>query len=320
MQTLESPLSSGVFDRWIYAEILHAALGNWTAESYIQTNGSSPYRTSPRDSQVFAFLASCCLVSTEWLSLARPLLYAAFRTGEFIAPNLTKAPSHEIIARPSIAPLVRYVGIHSYDPGEAAEIVSRLPLLPNLSCLIASEGSYPCKSFKFIPPYQGQSLTKLDYRSGSVQDLARLMSVLPHLKELKAGSFMYAMRYVPDLFEWMFRSSKDSIQHFTILRSPKIFKDTLGCFINAKSLTLELRKITNEAKINMDLYELATNLARFPKLEKLTLRIAQDSPTQNLKRVYASLGQLYPRLEIQYQQHSSSGDFPCETDDYDACQ
>lgn len=119
------------------------------------------------------------------------------------------------------------------------------------------------------------------------------MSVLPHLKELKAGSFMYAMRcappedvlsiscqlesvtlfhsprYVPDLFEWMFRSSKDSIQHFTILRSPKIFKDTLGCFINAKSLTLELRKITNEAKINMDLYELATNLARFPKLEKV---------------------------------------------------
>lgn len=74
--------SSGIFDRWIYAEIIKAGLEDWTPEDYIRRCGSTPYRASVHDVEALSFLSSCCLVSKEWLSLARPLLYASWRIGQ----------------------------------------------------------------------------------------------------------------------------------------------------------------------------------------------------------------------------------------------
>lgn len=309
--------SSGIFDRWIYAEIIKAGLDDWTPEDYIRQCGSTPYRASVHDLEALSFLSSCCLVSKEWLSLARPLLYASWRIGQLKDNHMLVLPgdvSHlpensagqftaalprmiapqETVETSSVAPLVRYLGLHTYNAGEAARMVSDLPFLPNLSELLVGEGSYPFVPFYYLRPYEGANLTKLAYRSGSVQDLARLMSVLPHLKVLRAGGFLYqrhvnppedmaitcrlenvslhhSPRYVPTLFEWMFQHSKESIRHLTVSKSHTLFKDILPFLHNAHTLTIEIKTTKQASKTGTDQYDLATNLARFKRLEKVSV-------------------------------------------------
>lgn len=196
--------------------------------------------------------------------------------------------------RPSIAPLVRYLGLHTYDAGEAARMVSDLPIFLNLRQLVVGEGSYPFVPFYYLPPYEGANLTKLTYRSGSVHDLARLMSVLPHLKVLRAGGFMYqrhveppkdmniscrletvslhhSPRYSTTLFEWMFEHSKESIRYLTVSKSHTLFKDILPFLHNARTLTIEIKTTKQASKIGTDQYDLATNMAQFKRLEKVSV-------------------------------------------------
>jgi len=78
---IDLTFEGGRFDEYVYTLIIEAALDGWTPESYIINSGRSSTTTS-KCSAILRFLARCCLVNREWLSIAQRLLYRAIVHGE----------------------------------------------------------------------------------------------------------------------------------------------------------------------------------------------------------------------------------------------
>lgn len=137
-------------------------------------------------------------------------------------------------------------------------------------------------------------LQHLLYEGGDTYQLGELLTVLPNLISLQVGRFSYSPRrcsppqkapitcklrqvtfqsvyhYDASLFDWIFASSKSSIEHLTIANYGSLLNDLISHLGEARRLELTIKRNVFGVPEDPDQYQLSVILPRFPKLEEVS--------------------------------------------------
>ncbi|KAK9897220.1 hypothetical protein P389DRAFT_168975 [Cystobasidium minutum MCA 4210] len=315
-----SPPPNGPFDEYIYELILKAALATWTPERYIDRSSRTNLLTA-QEAEVPQFLARCCTVNREWRTIAQKILYQALSTDDWSErySSLMRA-----LKKPHLAAHVRYLCLKPEEISAAWHLTD-LGKLPNLRCLVVQQTQLPDGAWeRSLPPQIGVNLRHLLYEGGTARSLGQMLAMLPHLKSLHVGRFLYTSHktaaplnnpvtchlrqvtfqsvyhYDADLFEWMFASSQGSIEHLTIAHFGSLLNDVIPYFGQAKRLDLTVKNNVFGVPEEPDHYQLSAILPRFTRLEELHLHVGQDWRTDWPDAKHASLQEQFPHIRVYY--------------------
>lgn len=144
------------------------------------------------------------------------------------------------------------------------------------------------------------SLRHLLYEGGDTHQLGELLTSLPNLVSLHVGRFSYSPRrcigpravpitcrlrqvtfqsvyhYDASLFDWLFSSSKDSIEHLTIANYGSLLNDLIPHLGQARKLELTIKRNVFGVPEDPDQYQLAAILPRFPRLGEVSYRLLDE--------------------------------------------
>jgi len=202
---------------------------------------------------------------------------------------------------PHIAQLIRYLALKS-DSHCGAIGLSALGDMPALQCLIVKDAIV---GDVFSAPLRSQPsnlLSHLLYEGGDTHQLGELLTVLPSLTSLHVGRFSYSPRrcsgprfapivcklqqvilqsvyhYDSTLFDWIFASSKDSVEHLIIANYGSLLNDVIPYLSQAKRLELTVKKNVFGVPEDPDQYQLSAIIPRFPRLEE----VSHSTPRQEV--------------------------------------
>lgn len=192
-----------------------------------------------------------------------------------------------------IASLVRYFTYLAEDRC-AAFGLSELADMPELRSLIVAERTAGdiIKGGTRIP--RNPKVTHLLYEGGDTHQLGELLVTLPSLQSLHVGRFIYSpsrnrprrsipvlcklrqvtfqsvYHYDATLFDWMFESSKESIEHLTVANYGSLLNDLIPYFGQARRLDLTIKKNVFGVPEDPVQYQLSAILPRFPLLREVS--------------------------------------------------
>lgn len=196
------------------------------------------------------------------------------------------------VSLPHVAPLVRYLCLKT-DDASAQGHLSKLGTLPNLESLVVHEDRVEELPRTSLSYHTSDKLIHLLYEGGDTYQLGRLLACLPHLKSLHVGRFRYSStrrsapaqvpvvcrlqevtlqsvyHYDVNLFEWMFASSRRSIEHVTIAHFGSLLNDMIPYFGRAKRLNLTVKNNVFGVPEDPEHYQLSAIIPYFTNLEEV---------------------------------------------------
>jgi hypothetical protein len=193
--------------------------------------------------------------------------------------------------------LVRYLSLKTDVGMSSTARIMRLPSLTRLQVLSVREDvpRAPLHLSSSMQPFPAPNLTHLLYQGGNTHLLGHLLTLLPHLQSLHVGRFNYSSsrlqsppdtritcklrevvfqsvyHYNKDHFDWLFGTSKDSIQYLTVANYGSLLYDLADYFHNARYVELTVKNNLFEVPEDPEQYQLSFLLQRFEHLESVSM-------------------------------------------------